>query len=130
MEIKKYIEEAAKTCPELGSYDENDAEHCVDLAHMALGIGTESGEIQDAIKKRIAYGVGLDLVNIAEEMGDIMWYLVNLARMLGIDFNEVLRKNIDKLRERYGEAFSTYDALHRDLDAEWEILSGETIDGE
>jgi hypothetical protein len=45
------------------------------LAHAAIGICTEVGELQDALKKELIYGKPIDPVNVLEECGDVLWYL-------------------------------------------------------
>jgi NTP pyrophosphatase (non-canonical NTP hydrolase) len=94
----------------------------VRLLHAALGLETEVGEIQDALKKHIFYGKTLDVVNLAEEMGDLFWYMAVLSDVLGAPFEAVMEKNIAKLRARYGEKFTSERALNRDLDTERKIL--------
>lgn len=45
------------------------------LEHSGYGLVTEIGEIVDAFKRHRFYGSELDLVNILEEVGDVLWYL-------------------------------------------------------
>lgn len=98
-------------------------ENLIRILHAAIGIATESGEFLDALKKHIFYGKPLDLVNLAEEVGDMFWYLAVAASALGHeDFNSIMETNIAKLRERYGDKFTEFDALNRNLAAEREIL--------
>lgn len=92
------------------------------LLHSAIGLATEAGEIQDCLKKHIFYGKDLDRVNLKEEMGDVFWYLAILADELGVDFTEVMEKNIQKLKARYGEKFTEEKAANRNLTAERQIL--------
>lgn len=94
----------------------------VRLLHAALGLETEVGEIQDALKKHIFYGKKLDIVNLAEEMGDVFWYLAVLSDVLEAPFEQVMEKNIAKLRARYGDKFTSEKALNRDLETERKIL--------
>ena len=94
------------------------------LLHAAIGLCTESGEVQDALKKHLFYGKPLDKVNLAEELGDIFWYMAILADTLGVSFDEIQEKNIAKLKARYGAKFSEAAALNRDLDTERKILEG------
>ena len=42
--------------------------------HAVLGFATEAGEILDPIKKYAFYGKDLDITNIREEIGDVLWY--------------------------------------------------------
>lgn len=87
-----------------------------------MGLVTETGEIFDAIKKAKIYGKKLDRVNIAEEFGDMFWYLAVGCDSLGITFEEVWDKNIKKLRARFPERYSDDRALNRDLRKERKIL--------
>jgi NTP pyrophosphatase (non-canonical NTP hydrolase) len=94
------------------------------LWHGACGLCTEVGEFQDALKAHCFYGKPLDAVNLAEEIGDIMWYMALVANTLGIDLADIAAKNIAKLRTRYPAKFSKHDATNRRLDAERKILEG------
>jgi NTP pyrophosphatase (non-canonical NTP hydrolase) len=111
MNIKQYIKESSRTCPDLGYREKNNL-------HMVLGISTESGELLDTFKKNLAYRKNLDWVNIEEEIGDIMWYISNFCRINNLDFENILDKNIEKLKIRYPEKFTEEKALNRNLDAE------------
>jgi NTP pyrophosphatase (non-canonical NTP hydrolase) len=73
--LAQYMELASRTCVDLGSKELN-------MFHMQSGIVTEIGEAIDPIKKHIAYGKPLDMVNVGEEIADICWYLINRARMV------------------------------------------------
>ena len=99
-----------------------DRQPTIRLIHAAMGMCTEAGEFQDHLKWHLFYGKPLDSINLAEEIGDIMWYLALAANALRIDLIDVATKNIAKLRARYPERFSEYDALNRDLDAERKVL--------
>ena len=115
MEISKYQEEASRTC---ASIDEG----LLDDMHMVLGMQTEVAEIADVYKKHIAYGKELDLVNVKEELGDVMWYIANMCNFHGWDLREILDTNINKLKIRYPNKFTTENALNRDLVKERQIL--------
>ena len=115
MNFKEYTKETQRTAPFLGS-------DFLDQLHMAIGISTEAGELLDSYKKAFAYGKELDTVNIGEELGDLLWYMSNLMRMLGIDFENVLDINTKKLRQRYPNKFEFDKAINRDLRSEREIL--------
>lgn len=121
MNYKKYQEESKRTCPKL---KDELREGLSDELHMVIGISTEAGELLDAYKKHFAYGKDLDVVNVGEEIADIMWYVSNLCRMKGIDLEEMMQRNIDKLKARYPEKFTQENALNRDLDNERNILEG------
>ena len=71
-----------------------------ELNHAAMGLLTECGEFMDALKKYVHYGKSMDLVNLEEEIGDIMWYMAALCSELELDMEEVAQANIDKLFSR------------------------------
>lgn len=91
--LAEYQQLAARTCPDLGSPEAN-------LQHMNLGVITEIGEFLDPIKKNLAYGKPLDVVNLGEELADIAWYIANRARM----FFPVTWEEVDKNPETTFEA--------------------------
>ncbi len=92
------------------------------LLHAGIGLSTEAGEFLDALKKHIFYGKELDRVNLAEELGDLFWYMAIVGDELGIEFEDVMARNITKLKARYGEKFSEEKADKRDLETERKIL--------
>ena len=124
MNSKDYIENAVKTeSINFKSMDERlSGDGLKRLLHAGMGLSTEAGEFLDALKKHIFYGKELDRVNLAEEMGDVFWYCAIVASELGINFEEVMDKNIEKLKARYGEKFSEEKADSRDLTKERDIL--------
>jgi len=92
------------------------------ILHASIGIATEATELMEAIYAHKFEGKELDRVNVREEIIDNFWYIAILLRDLDIDFHDALQINIDKLRARYGEKFSSDKANNRDLDSEREIL--------
>ena len=82
------------------------------LGHMIIGLVTESAELADAYKKHKYYGRDLDVQNVKEEIGDLMWYLVQLCNEVGYSLDEAKLDNINKLRKRYPEGFK--DVVIRD----------------
>jgi len=69
-----------------------------------LGIAGEAGEVTDKVKKIIrdkgGYASEEDKVAIAKELGDVMWYVANVARYLNIPLSEIAEGNINKLSSR------------------------------
>ncbi len=75
------------------------------LAYYALGIGGESGEIVDAVKKLFRDHNGDYIQNgagdkLLREIGDLLWYASRLAASLGSDLETVAEMNIEKLASR------------------------------
>ncbi|AXC34300.1 MazG-like pyrophosphatase [Escherichia phage Shy] len=97
------------------------------IAHAIIGVGTEAGELADGliaalINKFGGQPTGFDLVNLGEEGGDVLWYLAALAQGTEISIDGMMRANIAKLRKRYPNKFTAYDANNRDLGGERDIL--------
>ncbi len=84
------------------------------LINGALGLTGESGEVADLLKKHCFQGHSLDKQHIAEELGDIAWYIAFTAEALGYDLEEILKMNVDKLRKRYPDGFSAERSIHRE----------------
>lgn len=80
----------------------------------ALGLFGEGGEVADLIKKAYMQGHPLDKAHIAEELGDVCWYVAELATALGYSMEEIMRGNIDKLRRRYPEGFEVERSIGRE----------------
>lgn len=92
------------------------------ILHAAIGCVTESGEMLDALKKSIYYGKPLDVVNVKEEAGDILWYLAILFDELGTDFETEMNRVINKLKTRFPDQFTEDEAFNRDLTTERKVL--------
>ena len=76
------------------------------LINGVMGLCGESGEAIDIVKKWLAQGHSLDRQALAKELGDIAWYLAETAYALDIPLEDILRGNIEKLRQRYPQGFS------------------------
>ena len=86
------------------------------LEHMAYGLVTESSEILDAFKKHKFYGRELNIQNLKEECGDLMWYLYQFLEALEYSPEDCRRDNIWKLLKRYPNKFE--DVINRDVNNE------------
>ena len=121
--MERYVSDAIKTESLVGDIKLEDGRKVSSrLVHGIDGCVTEAGELADAMKRHIFYGKELDLVNLKEEVGDVMWYLAILVDELGTSFEELAEININKLKSRYPNKFTSEDALNRDLDKERQIL--------
>lgn len=83
------------------------------LMHMAIGVSGEAGELLDAVKKAVIYRKALDRVNVVEELGDLEFYMEGLRQGLGINREECLKANMEKLSVRYGQKYSDQAATVR-----------------
>lgn len=84
------------------------------LLNGALGLAGEAGEVADLIKKIMFQGHSMDWERIAKELGDILWYVAETANAIGYDLDTVMQMNIDKLKKRYPDGFSTERSKHRE----------------
>lgn len=83
------------------------------LTNLALGLTGEAGEVVDQIKKHLFHGHDLDRAKLANELGDVLWYVAQLARAADLTLEEIAAGNIDKLRRRYPEGFSVQASRER-----------------
>ncbi len=74
------------------------------LAYPALGLAGEAGEVAEHAKKAIRDDGGAVSEErrsaMAKELGDVLWYVAQLASELGLDLDEVAQVNLDKLLSR------------------------------
>lgn len=84
------------------------------LFNGVLGLAGEAGECADLLKKHY-YQDGRNFVDdLEDELGDVMWYVAETAKAMGLTLDEVAQRNIDKLRKRYPDGFDSDRSLHRD----------------
>lgn len=84
------------------------------LINGVMGLCGESGEAIDIVKKHLHQGHPLDKEKLAKELGDIAWYLAESAWALDIPLEDILQGNIDKLKKRFPEGFSTERSIQRE----------------
>lgn len=83
------------------------------LQEAALGLPGEVGELADHVKKVLFHGHEFDPDVIADEAGDVLWYLALLAHALGVPLEQIALRNIAKLRERYPDGFDSERSRER-----------------
>lgn len=84
------------------------------LTNGVLGLSGESGECADLVKKHLFQGHELDAEKLANELGDVAWYLALASYAIGYSLETVLQMNVDKLRKRYPDGFSADRSIHRE----------------
>ena len=95
MEINKYQEDAVSTA----IYGAG-----MKIVYPTLGLAGEAGEVADKVKKIYRDNNG-DIsqeksLEIAKEIGDVLWYCAALARDLGYSLDDIAKMNLDKLFSR------------------------------
>lgn len=107
MKFREYQELAKRT-----ANDGNEKKY--KMANYSMGLSGEAGEVTDYLKKVVFHGHSMDREKLKDELGDVLWYLSNLAELMDIDLDEVASHNIDKLKKRYPDGFSEEKSRSRD----------------
>lgn len=85
------------------------------FVYPALGLAGETGEVLEKVKKIFRDNNSAiteeQKTEIAKEMGDVLWYLAQLATTLGVSLEDVARMNMEKILSRLER-----DKLHGDGD--------------
>ena len=83
----------------------------------AIGLASEGGEFSEIVKKCVFQGKPMEddtIFHMKRELGDIMWYWISACRALGLDPNEVVEENVNKLKARYpGGEFDVHYSENR-----------------
>lgn len=96
MNFKEYQETSRKTAlyPDLGN----------NFVYPTLGLSGEAGEVAEKIKKVIRDKGGvideMTREEIKKELGDVLWYLSQIASELKLSLEDVAQFNIEKLQSR------------------------------
>ena len=105
MDISRYQKLAARTMnPNL---DANET-----LQHGLYTLAAETGEVHGLFQKE-KQGHELSREHLIKEIGDVMWALAEICTVCDLDMSEVAETNIEKLKARYPEGFSTDKSLNR-----------------
>ena len=126
IDLKKYEEFVSEVTSEESNdwsftqarlHELNDDVNISLLLTGGIGLSSETGEFNEIVKKCIFQGKPMDnetIFHAKRELGDIMWYWINSCRALGLDPNEVIAENINKLKKRYpGGEFDAYYSENR-----------------
>src|SRR5918997_2445423 len=79
-----------------------------DMTYPALGLCGEAGEVAEKVKKTIRDDGGVLTPErrdaLARELGDVLWYVAQVATEAGLDLGELAEGNLEKLRSRHRRA--------------------------
>ena len=100
MEFNEYEEKALQTAVyHLATKDESPI---TGIMYTALGLNGEAGEVAELIKKMVRDGTALEdsRGKIAQELGDVLWYITNLGLEIGVSLETIAKANLHKLNKR------------------------------
>jgi NTP pyrophosphatase (non-canonical NTP hydrolase) len=90
------------------SLDERDR-----LLDAAAGLAEEAGEVLALVRKHLFQEHPLDRARLAKELGDALWCLSIVAATGGLSLEEVARANVETLRARYPDGFTSDASITR-----------------
>ncbi|MDQ3139149.1 MAG: nucleoside triphosphate pyrophosphohydrolase family protein, partial [Pseudomonadota bacterium] len=68
-----------------------------------LGLAGETGQLLSEYKKHLRDGEAHRLFKdrVGEELGDLLWYVANVASKFGLDLDDIAEHNLTKVRARW-----------------------------
>lgn len=111
MNLKEYQEACKRTAKEFSSPE-------LEISTWGLGITGEAGDVASCIKKTFAHNNN-QKQGIKENLGDTLWYAAMICNFFGWDFQDILKENIEKLKERYPGGFTIEDAKREGGKIDW-----------
>jgi NTP pyrophosphatase (non-canonical NTP hydrolase) len=74
------------------------------IVYPTLGLANEAGEVAGKVKKLFRDKGGqigeADREALKQELGDVLWYLAQIATELGLSLQEIAEANLEKLKSR------------------------------
>jgi NTP pyrophosphatase (non-canonical NTP hydrolase) len=96
MLISEYQELSRRTATYPGAGD--------NIVYPTLGLAGEAGEVAEKVKKLLRDDGGVMSDDrrgaLAGELGDVLWYVAQVATEAGLDLEEIAQGNLDKLLSR------------------------------
>ena len=105
MDFDYYQENATGTDQNVGKNVKNDEGLLIPLLGIAGETGTLLAEFKKKIRDKDSYEGFQERAE--EELGDILWYLSNIASRMGLSLSEIASKNLQKTYERWPMAGDT-----------------------
>ncbi len=107
MTFEEYQNEMKRTASDLSESREN-------LSLGGLGIAGEAGEVADYIKKVLFHSHEFSKEKLAEELGDVLWYIAYLASVSGYPLEKIAKMNVEKLKKRYPDGWDESRSINRE----------------
>lgn len=94
--FNSYQEEALRT-------DRTESDEKNGVIVPMLGLAGEAGQLLSEYKKRLRDGDTHVCFKdrVREELGDLLWYLANVASKFGVELEDIARANLNKVRARW-----------------------------
>ena len=106
MQVGTYQELAERTINKNLTTDEQ-------INHALFGMSGEVGEILSIYQKQYQ-GHEIDEEEIKKEVGDLIWFVAEYCTVMGWEMDEILYKNINKLKRRYPDGFEAERSVNRE----------------
>lgn len=74
-----------------------------EILHWVIGLTEEAGEVASLIKHKYFHNEDIFDTKIAEELGDVLWYVSAMCTVLDISLADIARINLAKLRARFAD---------------------------
>ena len=103
-----------------------------------LGLAGEAGELLSEYKKHLRDGAShrLFTTRVAEELGDLLWYVSNVASKFDLDLNTIAEGNLQKTQDRWDRDRRVVHVFDRDyplnerLPRQFEVFITEVVEGD
>lgn len=97
LKINEYQKEAHKTACYLGLEEG-------DYTYPVMGLAEEAGEVCGKFAKAVRDCNGVideeRKTAIKKELGDVCWFIAEISTLLGLELEDVMQSNLDKLASR------------------------------
>lgn len=110
MTLDEYQFAATKTAmyPGVGGYvirvsGTDFVDHMMPLLYLGLKLAGEAGEVSEKVGKALRDGIDDEpawAASVVKELGDVLWYVSQIARELGFTLQDVALTNLVKLADR------------------------------
>lgn len=100
MKLREYQLEALKTDQVPGTRKDKDG---AGIVVPLLGLAGEAGTLLTEYKKWLREGASYEIFKdrVVEELGDILWYVANIASKEELDLEVIAKENLKKARRRW-----------------------------
>jgi NTP pyrophosphatase (non-canonical NTP hydrolase) len=102
MDLNTYQREAQATDRVPSRHNTSDAG--TNLVVPLLGLAGETGELLSEYKKHLRDGDShlLFRERVSEELGDLLWYIANVAEKFDLKLDDIAQQNLEKSKGRWG----------------------------